>query len=249
MNALDRLQVQILKRISPGEPNVCSGEVYRNKSKLRILLGEAAVNSLPGKVVIDFGCGEGMEAIEIAKAGAARVIGIDIRESILQVARRNAAQAGVPESLCSFAQKTDQLADAIVSIDAFEHFEDPGLILKLMHGLLKPGGECLISFGPTWYHPLGGHLFSVFPWAHLVFSERAMIQWRSAFKTDGATRFCEVEGGLNQMTIRRFEKIVAASPFQGAGTIETVPIRKLRPLHNPLTREFTSALVRCRLVK
>ena len=51
------------------------------------------------------------------------------------------------------------------------------------------------------------------------------------------------------MTIRRFEKIVAASPFQGAGTIETVPIRKLRPLHNPLTREFTSALVRCRLVK
>lgn len=247
MKTLDRWQVKILKRISPGEPNVCSGDVYRNKSKLRILLGDAAVNSLAGKVVIDFGCGEGMEAIEIARSGAARVIGIDIRENVLQVARRHAAQAGLSENICSFAQKTNERADAIVSIDSFEHFSDPGHILKLMHALLKPGGECLISFGPTWYHPLGGHLFSVFPWAHLMFSERALISWRSAFKTDGATRFGEVEGGLNQMTISRFERLVAASPFQQVRAIETVPIRKLRPLHNRLTREFTSALVRCRL--
>ena len=76
---------------------------------------------------------------------------------------------------------------------------------------LQPGGEVLVSFGPTWYHPLGGHLFSVFPWAHLIFSEKALISWRSAFKTDGATRFSEVAGGLNQMTIAKFEALVAAA--------------------------------------
>jgi hypothetical protein len=105
-----------------------------------------------------------------------------------------------------------------------------------------------VSFGPTWLHPLGGHLFSVFPWAHLIFSEKALIRWRSTFKTDGATRFSEVAGGLNQMTIAKFEDLVANSPLQFAG-FELVPIKKLRPFHNRLTREFTTAIVRCRLVK
>jgi hypothetical protein len=104
------------------------------------------------------------------------------------------------------------------------------------------------SFGPTWYHPLGGHLFSVFPWAHLVFSEAALIRWRADFKTDGATRFSECAGGLNQMTIRRFERLVRESPFQSR-MLEAIPIRKLRSVHGGLTREFTTAIVRCRLVK
>src|SRR5207244_8983444 len=115
-----------------------------------------------------------------------------------------------------------------------------------MNTLLQPEGEVLVSFGPTWYHPLGGHLFSVFPWAHLMFSEKAFIRWRSTFKTDGATRFSEVAGGLNQMTIARFAKLVADSPFD-FGKLELIPIRKLRRLHNRLTREFTTAVVRCRL--
>jgi hypothetical protein len=102
-------------------------------------------------------------------------------------------------------------------------------------------------FGPTWYHPLGGHQFSVFPWSHLLFTEKALIRWRSHFKQDGATRFNEVEGGLNQMTISRFERLIAASDFEFQ-SLEAVPIRKLRRLHNRLTREFFSAIVRCRLV-
>lgn len=105
-----------------------------------------------------------------------------------------------------------------------------------------------MSFGPTWRHPLGGHLFSVFPWAHLMFSEQALIRWRSTFKTDGATRFSEVAGGLNQMTIARFERLIADSPLQFA-SLELVPIKKLRPFHNRVTREFTTAVVRCRLIK
>ena len=55
-------------------------------------------------------------------------------------------------------------------------------------------------------------------------------------------------GGLNQLTIREFERTVTESSFQFA-SLESVPIRKLRWLHNRLTREFTTAIVRCRLVK
>ena len=109
--------------------------------------------------------------------------------------------------------------------------------------------KIIMSFGPTWYHPMGGHLFSVFPWAHLLFSEASLIAWRSDFKSDGARFFHEVEGGLNQMTIKRFEKIVKHSGLK-IESLDLVPIRPLRWLSKfPGTREFTTSLVRCVLVK
>lgn len=244
---LTDVQFRILKGISPGVPNGYSECVHKDKSKLVALLGDEFFTTIAGKVVVDFGCGDGVEAVEMAQKGARRVIGVDIREDLLWAARQKALDAGVQDT-CLFASSTNELADIVVSLDAFEHFGDPAEILRTMNTLLNPNGEVLVSFGPTWYHPLGGHLFSVFPWAHLIFSERALIRWRSTFKTDGATRFGEVAGGLNQMTIARFERLVASSPLRFAA-FELVPIRKLRLLHNRFTREFTTARVWCRLVK
>jgi SAM-dependent methyltransferase len=210
-------------------------------------MGNEFFNKIQGKVVIDFGCGEGADAVEMAVKGAKRVIGIDVREDVLHVARQKALDAGVRDS-CFFARSTKELADVVVSIDAFEHFEEPAQILCIMNTLLQPAGEVILSFGPTWYHPLGGHCFSIFPWAHLIFSEKALIAWRSTVKTDAATRFGEVAGGLNQMTIAKFEKLVASSPLKFA-TLKFVPIKSLRFFHNRLTREFTTGVVRCRLIK
>ncbi len=244
---LTNFQYRILKRISPGAPDCCRGSNYKGKSKLAVLLGDEIFSKIAGKVIIDFGCGEGDDAIEMAGRGAKRVIGIDIREDILQIAKQKALRAGLQDT-CLFGSSTKELADVVVSLDAFEHFADPATILRTMNTLLRPAGEVFVSFGPTWYHPLGGHLFSVFPWAHLMFSEKALIRWRSTFKTDGATRFNEVAGGLNQMTIAKFEELVAGSPLKFAN-LELVPIKKLRRFHNGLTREFTTAIVRCRLVK
>lgn len=210
-------------------------------------MGDEFLNRIAGKTIVDFGCGNGIEAVEMAQRGAKRVIGIDILEGALKTAQQSASAAGV-QHICTFATSTNERAEVIVSIDAFEHFADPAAILKIMDALLQPTGEVLVSFGPTWYHPLGGHLFSVFPWAHLVFGEKALIQWRSTFKTDGATRFGEVAGGLNQITIRKFEELLESSPLRPA-SMELVPIKFLRYLHCKPTREFTTALVRCRLVK
>jgi SAM-dependent methyltransferase len=199
-----------------------------------------------GRDVIDFGCGEGAEAVELAQRGA-NVLGIDLRESVLGVARRRAEEAGV-SSTCRFSTRVESPADIVISIDAFEHFSDPAAILRIMHDALRPGGVVLAAFGPTWYHPYGGHLFSVFPWAHLLFSERSLIAWRSRIRSDGATRFSEVEGGLNQMTIRWFESLAEASSFK-VEAVEPVPIRRLARFHNRLTREFFTSVVRARLRK
>ena len=116
-----------------------------------------------------------------------------------------------------------------------------------MSGLLKPGGEVIFSFGPTWYHPLGGHLLSVFPWAHLILTEQALLRWRSTFKQDrDPIQRCGRR--VEPDTIGRFEKLVRDSDFQLA-RLECVPIRKLRAIHTRFTREFTTAVVRGRLVK
>jgi 2-polyprenyl-3-methyl-5-hydroxy-6-metoxy-1,4-benzoquinol methylase len=243
---LTKFQYRILKTMFPGRDSGAES-VYDRQSKLSVLMGPEFFARIAGKTVIDFGCGEGVEAVEMARRGAGRVIGIDVREEVLETARERAVRAGV-EDTCLFTLSTREPADVVVSIDAFEHFESPEEILRIMNTLLKPDGEVLVSFGPTWYHPFGGHLFSVFPWAHLIFGEEALIRWRSGFKKDGARRFGEVAGGLNQMTIAHFEKLVADSPLRFAD-FEAAPIHKVRHFHNRVTREFTTAVVRCRLVK
>jgi SAM-dependent methyltransferase len=243
---LTDLQYRFLRKIAPDEPKFMNGSSYAGKSKLRTLLGDDALALIRGKTVIDFGCGEGLDTLDLVRHGAKAAIGLDIRENVLDKARSNAQAAGLSDR-CEFSTSTGTQVDVILSLDAFEHFEDPSAVLNTMHGLLKRSGVVIASFGPTWFHPLGGHLFSVFPWAHLFFSEEALIRWRAHIRADGATRFGDVEGGLNQMTIARFERLVSASEFR-VETLEAVPIRKLRAVHCRITREFTTAIVRTKLV-
>jgi len=225
-----------------GYPEVATA--YLGRSKLEVLMGGAIWDQIRGRTVLDLGCGYGLEAIEMVEHGANRVIGVDLDEERIASARQHAIDHGVTDR-CVFTRESRERVDAIVSLDTFEHFADPAAILVAMSEQLNAGGAAFVSFGPTWYHPLGGHLFSIFPWAHLLFAESALIQWRSMYKTDGARTIEET--GLNRMTIARFRRLVARSPMRFA-SCETVPISGLRRLHNALTREFTTSCVRCTLV-
>ena len=212
---------------------------------LTTCFGDDFFRRIDGKTVVDFGSGRGRQAVEMCLHSTARVRGLEIQERLVRAATARAAAAGVQDR-CTFSMSCNVLADVITSKDAFEHFSDPAAVLRQMATMLAPKGVVLVSFGPTWYHPRGGHLFSVFPWAHLIFTESALIRWRSQFRDDGATRFAEVEGGLNQMTIAGFEQIVAQSPFS-VESMELVPIRGLSILRRMPFREFGTSLVRCRL--
>ena len=229
---------------------VCPGNeittAYDGLSKMEVFFGKEIWSELANKTVLDFGCEGGIEAIDMAQHGVGRVIGLDIREEPLAMARVAAKKAGL-ENVCTFTSQTDEKVDVIVSLDAFEHFADPLAMLGVMRKLLKDDGYVLACFGPTWYHPLGGHGFSIFPWSHLVFSESVLLRWYRENFGRVAHRFNEVAGGLNQLTVRDFERIVAKSEFEFA-TMEPVPIRKLKLVANRLTREFTTAVVKCKLV-
>lgn len=248
MGLLDGIGYRVLRSVSPPHAHGNGPEeraLY--VPRIKEVIGEDGWSELRGKTIVDFGCALGAGTIEMALGGAGRVIGVDIRLDCLEIARKDAAAAGVA-SKCTFTDRITEPVDAIVSLDAFEHFDDPAAILKVMHGMLKEGGMVLLSFGPTWFHPYGGHLFSVFPWSHLLITEAAQMRWRSEFKSDGATRIRDVEGGMNQLSIKALLGIIEASDF----VVEyerLVPIRPLRWAQNGLTREFTTSVVQCILRK
>jgi SAM-dependent methyltransferase len=214
---------------------------YEGATKLETLFGASIWSKIKGKTVLDFGCGDGSETLAIARHGAKHVFGLDIIEQRLQSARARQAAFGIEN--CSFVSSFAGKADVIMSIDSFEHFSRPDSVLREMADLLRPGGKVIVSFGPPWFHPKGHH-FPLFPWAHVVLTEQSMMKWRARWKSDGAARFGEVEGGLNQMSIRKFERLVRHSPLKFTA-FEAVPIRVARWLHCGITREFLTSTVRC----
>jgi SAM-dependent methyltransferase len=245
-----RLATRVLTRLSPdGQGGLAQGipSAYQNRSKMEVLLGPTIWDEIGGKTVVDFGCGPGIEVVEMAERGARHVIGLDLRKKWLDEAAELARRHNVADR-CTFAQTWDgrTRADVIVSLDAFEHFDDPAEILRIFHEILKPTGSVLVSFGPTWYHPYGGHLYSIFPYAHVVFTEKALVDWRSTLPGKGVAHSFR-QTGINQMTVSRFERLIETSPFRFA-SFEPVPIRKVRWAANRMLREFTTSIVRCRLV-
>jgi SAM-dependent methyltransferase len=245
------LSYRFLRHRYPGGRGVPMGEGDRftrtGMSKLAYYFGDGLFEELRDKVVVDFGCGSGGNALELAERGCRRVIGVDIQDRLLAEGREAAATRGLSNRV-QFATTYDGMADVVMSTDAFEHFADPAAMLNLMGAMLKHDGYLLIEFGPTWYHPLGGHLFSVFPWAHLLFTEAVLIRWRSDFKSDGARRFEECAGGLNRMTISQWERIVQENGFEFS--LYTLrPINAVRSFHCRITRELFTAVVVARLTR
>lgn len=236
---------RLLRRLWPVPADNLSGEFYADKDKVQACLGADVYEELRGKVVVDFGCGDGLESIRIAQNEAARVIGVDMQDRSLKTARENARRSGVGDR-CEFVKSTDEKCDVVISLDSFEHFENPVAILGAMRDLLKPGGYVWASFGPTWYHPYGGHVFSPFPWAHLMFPEKALVRRHNEIYGCAVARFKDVAEGLAQLSIGRFLRVVDQSGF-ALVSFEAVPIRKLRFLANSITREFTTSVVRCKL--
>ena len=98
---------------------------YIGRSKLEVLLGPRIWDHTRDKDVLDFGCGPGSEAVEIAEHGARHVIGIDLRQRWLELGVEHAAARGVADR-CTFAREWSDPVDLIVSLDSFEHFADPG---------------------------------------------------------------------------------------------------------------------------
>ena len=104
---------------------------------------------LPGKKVIDIGCGGGLLSEGMARRGAT-VTGIDLGEAPLAVARLHAEQSDVEvEYLQVLAEEiAEQRAgeyDAVTWLEMLEHVPDPSSVIRACAKLVKPGGQVFLS--------------------------------------------------------------------------------------------------------
>jgi SAM-dependent methyltransferase len=112
------------------------------------LFGYVADMTLPsGAVVVDAGCGEGEDAIELGTRYGFRVTGVDPVPRCVHVAQRN-VPAGCP---VTFAVGTaDQLpmpsgsADLVWCCDVLSLVEDLDAVYREFGRVLKPGGRAVI---------------------------------------------------------------------------------------------------------
>ena len=105
--------------------------------------------NLPGKKVLDVGCGGGILSEGLSQRGA-HVDGIDMGEAPLAVARLHGLESGVS---VNYRQITvEELAsqeagtyDVVSCLEMLEHVPDPGSVIKACFDLLKPGGKLFLS--------------------------------------------------------------------------------------------------------
>ncbi|HYS52856.1 MAG TPA: class I SAM-dependent methyltransferase [Thermoanaerobaculia bacterium] len=103
------------------------------------------LQNVPGKVFIDYACGNGDNAIEAAKLGAALAIGIDISEISIQNATQAAEREGLSDRCIFFTGDCENTGLPENSIDVILcsymlHHLDLNHAYPEMHRILKPGG-------------------------------------------------------------------------------------------------------------
>ena len=185
--------------------------------KLVSTFGVSFLEEIRNKTILDYGCGAGYQVVAMALKGAKSVVGLEVRNDLfkegINLSREYHVESKVKFSTClDYRQKYD----IIISQNSFEHYDDPCAILEEWKKLLKKGGKIYVTFGPPWYAPYGSHMhfFTRLPWVNILFAERTVMKVRSRFRADGATRYQDVDRGLNKTTVKKFERLIKNSEFK-----------------------------------
>jgi SAM-dependent methyltransferase len=232
----------------PGTPDFpMSGISYESGKELQLLedVFPDFRGELAGKTVLDFGCGHGYQSVAFCRAGAGKVLGLDVNSRSLDIASGLASSMGMSDRV-AFADRVpeDLKFDVIVSQNSFEHFVDAEPVLASMRSALDRKGKIFITFAPPWYAPWGGHVgfFCRLPWVQVLFPEKTVIEVRSLFRSDNATSYRELQ--LARMSLRKFSRIVKRSGLR-CYSLRYDCIRRMNWLRYTPFREFFVNRVNC----
>ncbi len=101
-----------------------------------------------GSAVLDIGCSSGNLGVALERARGCRVVGIDVDEDAVGVARSRGLEAYVADLTRQPAETVvgERRFDVIVLADVLEHLSAPASLLAPAAALLNPGGRVLCSF-------------------------------------------------------------------------------------------------------
>ncbi len=125
---------------------------FRQVVRDRFHLTFEKLGKLEGKSVLDVGCGSGRYALEFARRGAGRVIGIDFAQAMIDLAEKHAED--LAKNRCKFISGDfirydfKEKFDYTIAMGFFDYLKNPSDYLGRMKDLTN--GKIIASFPKRW---------------------------------------------------------------------------------------------------
>jgi cyclopropane fatty-acyl-phospholipid synthase-like methyltransferase len=120
---------------------------YRNRRQIALRLADDLLP--PRASLLEFGCGAGHTAVELARRGY-KMVCVDISEQMVSATQRTMSEAQQPAEvrLGTVADVPLECGpfDGVLAMGVMDYIAQPPETLARVVELLKPGGICLLSF-------------------------------------------------------------------------------------------------------
>lgn len=148
----------------------------RSEHHAKIIFGLLGKQRKQNHIFLELGCGAGMVSCALQRKGKVS-IAIDIGSGFDERAvsegvsflRMDAAQLGFK----------DESFDFVFSLAAFEHFNDPKLVLEEAIRVVKTGGYIYLHYGPLYMSHYGLHAYRsiTVPYCQFLFPEQVLVNF------------------------------------------------------------------------
>jgi SAM-dependent methyltransferase len=132
------------------------------------------VNPRHGEMILDIGCGRGIDGVEMVKKGAV-VIGLEPSNAMIKHARgyisRNGASMGLVQGVGEHLPFQLRSMDGIVCKGALDHFPAPEMVMEQIALVLRPEGKAIIAIAN--FDSLGFRLGKMVWWFRNFFGFKA----------------------------------------------------------------------------
>ena len=181
-------------------------------------LDQNASAPLSGVRLLDVGCGGGILSESMAESGA-NVLGIDVVEKNIQIARHHAESTGSSvryEQIQSCdLRRSGAEFDVVLNMEVVEHVPDARALVRDCIAMLAPGGLLVIA---TINRTLLSYLFAILGAEYVLrWLPRGTHQWHRFVKPEEVSEILETEGlsitGRSGVKVNPFNRRFSLTPL------------------------------------